>query len=273
MKINKFKTGAAAAALLLSSGGAMAASITTTSGTFNNFGGFDWASNGSAIVDGYNPFAGLGGNSTFDLSYFADASEVTDIFGNAIVGAGIDLLLGNYEYTILATLNETSTCTSIDLGGVCDSATFAVNSGSFDIWYDTSVDADLGTGAGITDGELLISGIIGPQGGGGFDIITGGNATLQATVTYTNGAYINPLLLTSTAATTLQIGGNITNWTAPTSMPSGAGGTTALPGGSIVMQADGNQSFIADVSEPGSLALLGLSLLGLAFTRRHGKKA
>jgi len=264
-KLKNYAISAAAIAAFACSSAASAVTLTNSAGSFANWGGFDWAENGSAIVNGFNPLSAT--TSTFDLTYFADAVSVSQSGGGSIVGATIGLLLGNYEYTIQAMLNETSTCNIF--ATICTDASFQVNSGSFNIWYDTANNANLVTGAGITDGILLISGTILAQAGGGFNVISGGNATLNALITYTNSAFISPNLLSTVAATTLQVGANQTNYTVPTSMPGAAGGTQALPAGAIVLQADGNQAFTAAVPEPGTLALLGIAMLGLGMSRRR----
>jgi hypothetical protein len=268
-KIKTLVLTAIAGAAMAISASASAITLTNSAGSFADWGGFDWAENGSAVVDGFDATVLTGGSDTFDLTYFADAVSISEAGGGSIGVATIGLFAGDYEYTIVATLNETSTCT-VDNGSICTTADFALNSGSFEIYYDVADNADLVAGTGLDDGILLIAGTLVAGGSGGFDIITGGNSVLNAVITFTNSTFISPDLIDSVAATTLQIGDNTTNWTAPTGTPDGSGTADVLPADALLLQADGNQTFTAArVPEPGVLALLGVAMLGMAATRRR----
>lgn len=259
--------GLASAAII--AGPAQGATITNADGTFN-WTGFDWAQGGTAWTTDFQAVAG----DTFTLNFMSWAVALQNTPAT-FVPAGMDINAngaadGTYEYTVVATLNETVTgCVSLIPGTT--TCGFALTSGTFDIYYDTTPNADstLGSlGTGFTDGDLLISGTFGAQPGGTFtsDGTNGsGNSALIGSVTATNLTYINPSLVGTVVGTELKIGNLVTNWVNP-----GGFGGVAFADGAIVMQADANQNF--SVPEPATLALFGIAMIAGGVARRQAKK-
>jgi len=239
-----------------------ATTITNQDGTFN-FTGFDWAQGGTAFATGFQPVA----NDAFTLTYFAYATDLINGIFNIppqllpnfdTVANGVD---AGYEYTIVANVNEqVISCTATS----CD---FAVTGGSFTIYYDTAANANANPGAlgtGFADGTAIMTGTINPLALSTFSLISGSNSTtLTGSITSTNTAFVSPPFTNTTATTTLQLGGAITNWV----NPGGFNGVAFTAANNPVFQADGNQSF-STVPEPGTLALLALGVLGFAGIRR-----
>jgi hypothetical protein len=255
----KLASAALGAALVGLASGASAAVILTGDGNREPFGGFDWAQEGSAVTSGFAPVTGT----VISTTYWANAIAVNREGGGVLSTPNLSPFnpAGTYEYTVLATIQETVTCLNMS----CSQAQFTATGGEFRIWYDTAPDSNLVTGAGITDGDLIIRGDIDP-GPAGIFVANGSGGTgvfeFTGNVLFTNTMFINPELATSNAVATLQFGSSTTNWTPPTGTPLGA-----IPAGSLLFQADGNQAF--QVPEPGTLLLGGLSLLLAGMGRRR----
>lgn len=271
-KISKVLGGLVAAGLIAGAAPAFAApALTFTSATYGTqtidpFTGIDWSPTASAVTNNYTPDGVTVATTTYLASAVAILTDNGDIaFINGLTANGAPATA--FEFTILATIFETATQQD------ADTVDFFATGGTFDIYYDSTANANKSLGTGFVDGTRIISGTInagyagsftgdGTNGTGNFDFF--GAVTFTETDS-TKDAYINPALVATNAVATLQLGANTTGgWTAPTAWADGGG----IRDGALIFQADGNQGF-STVPEPGTLALLGLGLLGMAGRMRR----
>ena len=283
-----FKRLAAAIAALSASTAFAAPTFTVPGGQqLDPFGGIDWASNGTAFTTTFNQTAANSGQQfNFETTYFSYAVPVTGIqrpdgtnyFVPNLVGGSSDRPLAGtaplFELTTVATFQETGQCTNN--GANCD---FRITGGSFDIYLDQSTNARTGGAANLNqyrDGTRIIGGNV-TSGASNFTATpTGGtgSTSIMGVVTDTNNTFVTPNLVGTSATGTLQIGSAETAFERPGFLGAntcGAPGAGTAPRAcTLVFQADSNQRFMfGQVPEPGTLALLGASMLGLGFGARR----
>lgn len=229
--------------------------------------GIDWTDQATAVVsnlnfdnDPSNPIA---------TEYLASAVSVNaNPFLVGLASTGVGAPVGFWELTIKATIFETAVCNSFS-GPICTDVDFFATGGLFEIWYGRDANADGSIGSGFIDGLKIMTGTINAGAAGSFtgDGTNGtGDFRFSGIVDWiqtdaTLDAYFIGDLNATNAVATLQLGADTTGgWAAPTQWLDFGRATTD---GLLMLQADGNQGFNA-VPEPGTLALLGLGLLGLA---------
>lgn len=290
--INKVLLGAG---VLLASAAAQAAILpvsfyTPGGGTLiaANVDELDWSTAGAAVVIGAGPFGTpLSVGTVFEnrlqtslAGFLRNGAPI----GSSQVLAGLNddfgTVAGAYEITAVARFTEVTVTASPN------TATFTILGGFIDIYYDSAAgggsQANLAAGTGYDDGSLIYRGVItsgssgfgvsplNPNTGTGSTNINSLTAILDSTAIQGLPSDLLSFFLNSqgeaayppgTASTNnFQIGGEGTIYT-----------DYVVGANDLQLRFDGSSRF---VPEPGSIALLGLAVLGAGVaSARRGKKA
>jgi hypothetical protein len=248
----------------------------------------DWNTTGSGVAKGVGPFGTpLTVGQNFQFLYQSNLASVdgntTSLFdgldfnANGVKGSG-----KNFEFTIVAKLNETVT----SVAGT--TAKFGLQPGSTDnkvaIYYDTAANASTTGGTGFDDGTLIALLTIVPTNTQSefTQVGAGGQGSTKITALQAEpGDFIDPNYLQGVSELLfgVKFESNL-NYPAGNSATSNfhIGGSALFPDyvattSDIVFKVDGSNTFV--VPEPGTMMLLGMGMLGLvgAQRRRRAPKA
>jgi len=274
--------GSSAQAFTLSDGTNVLASDATT---------LDWNASGSGVAKGVGPFGTpLTVGQNFQFLYQSNLASIdgnpTALFNglDSTANGTKDTAAGkNYEFTIVAMLNETVTSTT------ANHATFGLAPGDnkVAIYYDTAANASTAGGTGFDDGQLIALLTIVPDNTQSEFTVTApgaGQGSTKITARIVDGGdFIDPAYLQGVSEMLFGV-----NFESNLNYPAGnsstnnfqIGGSSMFPdyvagNNDIVFKVDGSNTFTNAVPEPGTMMLLGMGMMGLvgATRRRRAPKA
>lgn len=172
-------------------------------GFVGNIQNFDWASSGSGLVKGVvDPSTGqviLKPGDNFDFLYQSYLFALMDPAGQSVSFPGLNT---KFEYTVVARLPETVFSVT-PVNGTTNITLFkTLPGGQFFIYHDGTPNADVPTGLGFDDGELVAQGTIDADQFSSFTSTSStgqgiGSAILMGSVTYANPKFLDPAITIS----------------------------------------------------------------------------
>ena len=254
---------------------------------------FDWQSSGDlvildnltgtgstangALTDSFATWAAtavVGDTVSFDIQGQARLNDMTDNGGGSVAPATLDAngtAGGDTGFEITVAFEATETATLIAAGVL----QFNTINGTYSYFFDDNPNSDVDSGTGFTDGIAFLSGdIVGVS--GTFTAGVGGSNLLTNTVTSYDSSFIQADPASNRPLVDTTFDTLVTLRSTGEAAAHDAGDTIGFPqyivvAGDLGFKADANSEF--SVPEPGTLMLLGSSLLGLAGLRRRSNKA
>lgn len=233
------------------------------------------AANADGLANGFGT-----SSVTYNLYGHARLNDMLDVDGGGIAPATLDTngsAGGDAGFEITAAFAGIESATMIAF----NTLQFDTISGSYSFFFDTSPDSVVSTGAGFLDGDEFLKGLL---------LAVSGTATFNADGTFAASTLLtnsitdymaaiieaDPLSNKPLVGTTFD---TLVSLAGPLQSIVGVGGLIGLDpytvlAGDLRLKADANSEFSANpVPEPGTLALLSLGLLGIAFGSTRKSRA